>query len=219
MPGQHYRETLAEFHLRFGAEPYSKLTHTERLAVVALRATLIAEETGELFEALGDLYVDQTKQNVEHLAKETADLLYVTVGASHLLGLPIVDSDPDADSHQYLASEMRFMSTVVLESASKDAQQALDDIFVLLDQEYPEEDISYALDDVAPTLQSLADGVVSFAAAHQIPLTEVFDAVHASNMSKLHPDTGKPILREDGKILKGPGYFEPDIGQVLSQAA
>jgi hypothetical protein len=35
-----------------------------------------------------------------------------------------------------------------------------------------------------------------------------------SNMSKLGED-GKPILREDGKILKGPGYFRPDLGKFI----
>lgn len=42
-----------------------------------------------------------------------------------------------------------------------------------------------------------------------------FDEVHRSNMSKLGKD-GKPIVRpEDGKILKGPDYFKPDIAQFI----
>lgn len=42
-----------------------------------------------------------------------------------------------------------------------------------------------------------------------------FDEVHRSNMSKLGED-GKPIVREsDGKILKGPNYFKPDISQFI----
>lgn len=42
-----------------------------------------------------------------------------------------------------------------------------------------------------------------------------FDEVHRSNMSKLGED-GKPIRREsDGKVLKGPNYFKPDIAQFL----
>lgn len=39
-------------------------------------------------------------------------------------------------------------------------------------------------------------------------IVEVFNAIHESNMSKLGKD-GKPIHREDGKILKGPNYFKP----------
>jgi predicted HAD superfamily Cof-like phosphohydrolase len=41
-------------------------------------------------------------------------------------------------------------------------------------------------------------------------LQTAFNRVHASNMSKLGED-GKPIRREDGKILKGPNYFVPSL--------
>lgn len=43
-----------------------------------------------------------------------------------------------------------------------------------------------------------------------LPLEEVFAEVHKSNMSKLGED-GKPVYREDGKVLKGPNYKEPDL--------
>ena len=43
---------------------------------------------------------------------------------------------------------------------------------------------------------------------------KLFDEVHRSNMSKLDLE-GKPILREDGKIKKGPRYFKPDIKGAL----
>ena len=42
----------------------------------------------------------------------------------------------------------------------------------------------------------------------------VFEEIQRSNMSKLGAD-GKPIYREDGKILKGPNYFKPDIKKNL----
>lgn len=45
-------------------------------------------------------------------------------------------------------------------------------------------------------------------------IEEVFDEIHASNMSKLGED-GKPILRDDLKILKGPGYFKPDLTKFI----
>lgn len=47
-------------------------------------------------------------------------------------------------------------------------------------------------------------------------LADVVEAVHASNMSKLGDD-GKPLRREDGKILKGPNYRAPDILAILSK--
>ncbi len=48
----------------------------------------------------------------------------------------------------------------------------------------------------------------------QDKIEEVFNEIQRSNMSKLGED-GKPIYREDGKVLKGPNYFKPDIGKVL----
>lgn len=44
---------------------------------------------------------------------------------------------------------------------------------------------------------------------------KVWAAVHKSNMSKLGED-GKPIRREDGKILKGPNYKAPDILEIVT---
>ena len=45
-------------------------------------------------------------------------------------------------------------------------------------------------------------------------IEDVFDEIQASNMSKLGED-GKPILREDGKILKGPGFFKPNLAKFI----
>ena len=45
-------------------------------------------------------------------------------------------------------------------------------------------------------------------------IEDVFAEIQSSNMSKLGED-GEPIVREDGKILKGPNYFKPDISSIL----
>lgn len=45
-------------------------------------------------------------------------------------------------------------------------------------------------------------------------ITDVFDKIQESNMSKLGAD-GKPIYREDGKVLKGPNYFKPDFKSIF----
>jgi predicted HAD superfamily Cof-like phosphohydrolase len=47
-------------------------------------------------------------------------------------------------------------------------------------------------------------------------IEEVFEEIQRSNMSKLGED-GKPIYREDGKVLKGPAYFKPDIKGILDR--
>ena len=50
----------------------------------------------------------------------------------------------------------------------------------------------------------------------QYKIAEVFDEIQRSNMSKLGED-GHPIFREDGKVLKGPNYFKPNIGEILEK--
>jgi predicted HAD superfamily Cof-like phosphohydrolase len=50
----------------------------------------------------------------------------------------------------------------------------------------------------------------------QHKIEEVFDEIHRSNMSKLD-ENGKPIFREDGKVLKSERYFRPDIRSILEK--
>ena len=50
----------------------------------------------------------------------------------------------------------------------------------------------------------------------QYKIEEVFEEIQRSNMSKLGED-GKPIYREDGKVMKGPNYFQPDIQSIMDQ--
>nr|WP_293294218.1 nucleoside triphosphate pyrophosphohydrolase family protein [Allomuricauda sp.] len=50
----------------------------------------------------------------------------------------------------------------------------------------------------------------------QYKIEEVFEEIQRSNMSKLGAD-GKPIYREDGKVLKGPNYTRPDIQTIMDK--
>jgi predicted HAD superfamily Cof-like phosphohydrolase len=71
--------------------------------------------------------------------------------------------------------------------------------------------------DTVAYADALADLVyVAYGAAIEagIDLNLVLREVHTSNMSKLDAD-GKPIYREDGKVLKGPNYSAPNIKAVL----
>ena len=57
---------------------------------------------------------------------------------------------------------------------------------------------------------------VTYGAGHAfgIDLDECFDEVQKSNMSKLGID-GKPIYNENGKVMKGPNYFKPNLVKFL----
>lgn len=66
-------------------------------------------------------------------------------------------------------------------------------------------------------LKELADLVYvcyQYAANLGWDLDEALDRVHKSNLSKLGED-GKPIYREDGKVLKGPNYQPPNLNDLV----
>tara|TARA_R110002167_G_scaffold301957_2_gene506282 strand:- start:1260 stop:1691 length:432 start_codon:yes stop_codon:yes gene_type:complete len=74
-------------------------------------------------------------------------------------------------------------------------------------------------DDLVEVTDALADQLyilLGTMVAHGMQgiIKDVFNEVHRSNMSKLGED-GKPIYREDGKVLKGPNYSPPNIGKFL----
>lgn len=76
------------------------------------------------------------------------------------------------------------------------------------------EDDKVATLDALTDLQYVLDGAyLALGFAHL--KDEAFAEVHRANMSKLGSD-GKPILREDGKIMKGPGYTPPNLQPLLS---
>ena len=70
-------------------------------------------------------------------------------------------------------------------------------------------------------LKEVADSLtdilyVTYGAGHAfgIDLDKCFDEVQRSNMSKLGDD-GKPIYNEQGKVMKGPKYFSPNLSKFI----
>jgi len=87
----------------------------------------------------------------------------------------------------------------------------------LIDEEWSEFHEAYHLKDECDQLKELADLVYvcfQFAASQEWDLDEAMHRVHASNMSKLGED-GKPVYREDGKVLKGPNYAPPTLNDLI----
>ena len=68
--------------------------------------------------------------------------------------------------------------------------------------------------DLTKELADLLYVTIGFAVTFGLPLCEVFERVHQSNMSKLGED-GKPIYREDGKVMKGPNYQPPKLDDLF----
>lgn len=73
-------------------------------------------------------------------------------------------------------------------------------------------DLVEVADALGDMLYILCGTIIEHGMQHKID--EVFNEIQKSNMSKLGED-GKPIYREDGKVLKGPNYFTPDISKIL----
>ena len=73
-------------------------------------------------------------------------------------------------------------------------------------------DIVEVADALGDMLYILCGTILEHGLQHKIE--EVFDEIQRSNMSKLGED-GKPIYREDGKVMKGPNYFKPNFSAIL----
>ena len=76
------------------------------------------------------------------------------------------------------------------------------------------DDLVEVADALGDMLYILCGTIIEHGMQHKIE--EVFDEIQRSNMSKLGAD-GQPIYRDDGKVLKGPNYFKPNIKDVLEK--
>ena len=88
----------------------------------------------------------------------------------------------------------------------------------LIKEELDELKVAMENNDLLEVADALTDILyVTYGAGHAfgIDLDKCFEEVQNSNMSKLD-ENGKPIYNEDGKVMKGPKYFKPDLNKFLS---
>lgn len=93
--------------------------------------------------------------------------------------------------------------------------------FTLMDEENKEYLQAAESDDLVEVADALGDMLYILCGTilehgMQYKIEEVFEEIQRSNMSKLGRD-GKPVYREDGKVMKGPGYVKPDIRAILGK--
>lgn len=104
------------------------------------------------------------------------------------------------------------------DSAEELSEERQDLRLDLIEEEYNEYIEAVGEGDLVEIAKELADlmyVVLGTAVEHGlVNFDEIFAAVHASNMTKLGAD-GKPIRREDGKVVKGPNYKEPDLTSLV----
>ena len=87
----------------------------------------------------------------------------------------------------------------------------------LIDEELNEFKEAISKKDLKEVADALTDILyVTYGAGHAfgINLDDCFEEVQKSNMSKLGDD-GNPIYNENGKVMKGPKYFKPDLKKFL----
>ena len=73
-------------------------------------------------------------------------------------------------------------------------------------------DLVEVADALGDMLYILCGTIIEHGLQHKIE--EVFEEIQRSNMSKLGED-GRPIYREDGKVMKGPNYFKPNFEKIF----
>ena len=87
----------------------------------------------------------------------------------------------------------------------------------LIEEELEEFKDAIKKKDLNEAIDALTDILyVTYGAGHAfgVNLDKCFEEVQNSNMSKLGED-GKPIYNENGKVMKGPNYFKPNLNQFL----
>lgn len=175
----------------------------------AMRQVLIDEEFDELMIA-------RSQDDFVEVVDALADMIYVIYGAGLTFGVNLddvmnhgvvaetADYDLSLPSPQESIYSRRDYPT--LESAwgwIETAHQAVKDA-------HGNRDVKR----YAEALVVLIDAIYVLSYLLEVNLDHILEEVQASNMSKLDAD-GNPIYREDGKILKGPNFFAPDIAKVL----
>lgn len=198
-----YYEAVKHFHVVFGhpapnhitLSPYEDEAKDEQLR--ALRFELIREEVEELEDALAD-------KDIVEIADAGADVLYTAFGAQVAFGLPQTIIGLDSPRKHKIASYQTEALTLV--EAIKDALTSLKEATANMD-----------VDGVNDALTNIIYHTLVLTNECGIDMDAVFAEVQRSNMSKLDPDTGLPVLREDGKIMKGRAYSRPDIAKILAQ--
>ncbi len=131
-----------------------------------------------------------------------------------IYGLPIVTDGPNADReriHLRLRLVAEEFSELVTASYGRAAGERIVAAFREAEQM---DDHTRDTVEVADALGDLVYVIYGMALELGIPMRDVLAEIQASNLSKLGDD-GKPIYREDGKVLKGSHYFRPDLRRVL----
>lgn len=196
-----------------------------------LRRSLILEEIRE-FQQAADLYEKYgTNDALVSVADALADIAYVTIGAMVAWGFLAKNKRtgwPHCTRRRgdlWEAQSDRIWIDLCLHEALAKYAKAVDSHLKALDvwvsrtaiERYPNGQYGRPCSPagILGALRSLMGCLYITAELYEIPLAKVFAEVHRSNMTKVID--GKCLLREDGKVMKPPGYSPPNVAAVLRQ--
>ena len=186
-------ERVKEFHSAFEIQELQSPGFPTQ-NVIDLRLKLIDEEFQELRDATD-------ANDIVEAADAHADLLYVIYGTAAQFGIHI-----------------RYYHPQITEAVARlPSKHATDQLFQTIDTRYNELKAAIVNRDVQAVTNALYFLLISVydsADSYGIPINACFIEVHASNMTKLGDD-GKPVRREDGKVLKGPNFRLPELKPLL----
>lgn len=186
------QELVAEFHRAFGHPVEAKPVWPAQ-EMIDLRIRLIVEELGELETAV-------FARDLIEIADALGDLAYVVHGMGLAFGLVM------QCAFMEIKAAPHFPERTVAKSTFKSVRDGVRRVQAAV-RRREAYSLKCALEDLLVAIYSMAD-------VCGIPIVAVIEEVHRSNMSKLGAD-GKPIQREDGKILKGPNFTRPDLARVM----
>ena len=115
---------------------------------------------------------------------------------------------PNISRYGFIKKQLWDMQTRLIREEASEFLVAADECFA------DPEDLK-TREEVVKELSDLVFVCYQFAATYGIDLDEAMTLVFESNLSKLD-EQGKPIYREDGKVLKGPNYVPPNLADCLS---
>lgn len=191
--------SLLEFHQTYGAVWNSQWTVPNEETRL-LRYRLLEEELKEFIsEAMAK------EMNPVEVLDAVVDMIYIYFGTVIAFGMQDrIDIHPTEEYGEIYSSETNW-TPLVFELSFKIIDEA-DDLLDTTD-----------LEEIVVLLESIWNSIMMISDIYKLTpvIPAAFIEVHSSNMSKLGED-GKPIYREDGKILKGPNYFKPDLYKIYN---
>ena len=111
-------------------------------------------------------------------------------------------------------SRYGFIKKQLWDMQTRLVKEEVAEFLIAADECFADPENTKAREEVVKELSDLVFVCYQFAATYGIDLDKAMTLVFESNLSKLD-EQGKPIYREDGKVLKGPNYAPPDLADCL----